>query len=541
MINTLHIKNIGIIDDLTINLNNGFNVLTGETGSGKTLIIDSLQILAGGRFSKEMIRTGEEYSFAELSLFLPDNTLCDEDNIIISREIHLNGKNLCKINGRLVAVSELKEFMSNIIDIHAQNDNQSILDVSTHINLINDYALKELSPIFEEYSENYNKYTNIKLELNKNYGDDKERIRKLDLLKYQVNEINSARLKENEEEELEDKRKLILNSEKISKNLKDADFVLSTNVIDGLNSAIHNLEKIADFDKNYNETLEKLKSTYYDLEEISRDVSGFTEDTYFDENEQYEIEERLNLIYSLKRKYGNNISEIISYGKKVQEEISEIENLDDYIAKLKNDLKALEKIMLEQCIKIHDIRSKYSKELSNKINIELQDLEMKNAKFETSIVFDNNYNFNKNGLDNIQFLISTNIGESAKPLIKIASGGEMSRIMLAIKSVISSFDQIPVIVFDEIDTGISGLAANKVAEKMKNISKSHQVICITHLAPIAAKGDHNYFISKNTENNKTKTSIKELSETEVINEIARISSGNISNIALEHAKELRSA
>ena len=541
MINTLHIKNIGIIDDLTINLNNGFNVLTGETGSGKTLIIDSLQILAGGRFSKEMIRTGEEYSFAELSLFLPSNTFCDEENIIVSREIHLSGKNLCKINGRLVAVSELKEFMSNIIDIHGQNDNQSILDISTHINLINNYSFKELSCILKAYSENYNKYMNIKLELNKNYGDDKERIRKLDLLKYQVNEIESAKLKDGEEQELEDKRKLILNSEKISKNLNDADFVLSNTVIDGINSAIHNLEKISDLDKSYSDILEKLQSNYYDLEEISRDVSSYAQDTYFDESKQSEIENRLDLIYSLKRKYGNNISEIISYGEKIKKEILEIENLDDYIAKLKNDLKSIEKIMLDQSIKMHNIRLKYGKELSEKINIELLDLEMKNAKFEISVEFDNNHKFDKNGLDNVEFLISTNIGETAKPLIKIASGGEMSRIMLAIKSIISSFDQIPIIVFDEIDTGISGLAANKVGKKMKNISKSHQVICITHLAPIAAKGDHNYLISKNTENNKTKTSIKELNETEIIREIARISTGNISNIALEHAKELRSA
>lgn len=541
MINTLHIKNIGIIDDLSINLNNGFNVLTGETGSGKTLIIDSLEILAGGRFSKDMIRSGEDYSFVELSLFLPNNTFCEDDNIIISREIHTNGRNQCKINGRMVTVAELKDFMSHIIDIHAQNDNLSILDISTHIELVNNYAFKELSLIFKEYSENYNKYMNIKLELNKNYGDDKERTRKLDLLKYQVNEITEAKLKEGEEEELDARRKLILNSEKIAKNLNEADNALSSGVIDGINLAIRNLEKISDFDKNYSEALERLQSAYYDLEEISRDISSFAEDTYFDENEQAEIEERLDLIYSLKRKYGNNISEIIEYGEKINQEISEIENLDDYIASLKKDLNNLEKVMLEQAKQMHEIRQKASLELSNKINIELQDLEMKNAKFEISINLDNSNKFNKNGLDNIEFLISTNLGENAKPLIKIASGGEMSRIMLAIKSIISEFDQIPVIVFDEIDTGISGLAASKVGEKMKSISKTHQVICITHLAPIAAKGDHNYFISKNAENNKTKTSVKELSEPEIIREIARISSGTVSNAALEHAKELRSA
>ena len=541
MINSLHIKNIGIIDDLTLNLNNGFNILTGETGSGKTLIIDSLEILSGGRFSKEIIRTGSDFSFVELSLFWPNNTFCSDDNIIISRETHLNGKNLCKINGRMVTVSELKEFMKHIIDIHAQNDNQSILDISTHINLVNNYAFNELSPIFKKYSENYNKYMNIKLELNKNYGDDKERIRKLDLLKYQANEIENANLKEDEEDELEIKRKLILNSEKISKNLKDADFSISNTAIDAINSTIHNLEKIADLDKNYKDTLEKLQSTYYDLEEISRDISSFAEDTCFDPNEQYEIEKRLDLIYSLKRKYGNNIPEIIEYGKKVNKEILEIENLDDYIDSLKKDLISIESIMLEDAIKMHEIRLKYANELSKKINIELQELEMKNAKFEISVSFDKTNKFNKNGLDSIEFLISTNLGETAKPLIKIASGGEMSRIMLAIKTVLSEFDKIPVIVFDEIDTGISGIAANKVGEKLKKISKTHQVICITHLAPIAAKGDHNYFISKNTENNKTRTSVKKLCEEEIIKEIARISSGSISNVAIEHAKELRSA
>ena len=541
MINTLHIKNIGIIDDLTINLNDGFNVLTGETGSGKTLIIDSLEILAGGRFSKEMIRTGEDYSFAELSLFLPDNTFCEDDNIIISREINTSGRNLCKINGRMVTVSELKDFMKNIIDIHAQNDNLSILDVSTHIELINNYAFEKLSPIFTKYSENYNKYMNIKLELNKNYGDDKERTRKLDLLRYQVNEITDAKLKDGEEEDLDARRSLILNSEKIAKNLTEADSSLSNSVIDGMNLAIRNLEKIADFDKSYSETLERLKSSYYDLEEISRDISEFSANTCFDESEQSEIEERLDLIYSLKRKYGNSISEINEYGEKIRKEISDIENLDDYISNLKKELKEIEKVILEQASKMHEIRLEAAKELSEKINIELKDLEMKNAKLSILVQFDETNKFNKNGLDNVEFFISTNLGEDAKSLIKIASGGEMSRIMLALKSVLSSYDQIPVIVFDEIDTGISGIAASKVGEKMKAISKSHQVICITHLAPIAAKGDHNYFISKNTENNKTKTSVKELSEPEIIEEIARISSGTVSNIAIEHAKELRSA
>jgi DNA repair protein RecN (Recombination protein N) len=540
MICSLHIKNIGIIDDLSINLNNGFNVLTGETGAGKTLIIDSLQILSGGRFSKEMIRHGETFSFVELSLFLPNNTFCDEENIIISREVHLNGRNLCKINGRMVTVSELKEFMKNVIDIHGQNDNQSILDINSHLELLDSYASNEINSLIDDYSIEYNKYVEIKLELSKNYGDDKEKMRKLDLLRYQANEISDAKLKENEEDDLEARRQIILNSEKISKNLSEADCQLSNNVIDGLSTAIHSLEKIENFDNSYSETLERLKSSYYDLQEISRDVSGFASDTYFDENEQSEIEERLDLIFSLKRKYGNTISEILEYEKNVKQEIEDIENLDEYIISLKAKLKTVQEKMLVLGKKIHEIRIKMAEELSNKINLELIDLEMQNAKFSISVNF-NEDTFYKTGLDKVEFLISTNIGEDAKPLIKIASGGEMSRIMLAIKTVLANIDKIPVMIFDEIDTGISGIAANKVGEKMKSISKTHQVICVTHLAPIAAKGDYNYFISKSTENNKTKTSVKELNEDEVIREIARISSGSISNVALEHAKELRSA
>ena len=393
--------------------------------------------------------------------------------------------------------------MKNVIDIHGQNDNQSILDISSHIDLLNNYSSNELSNLLDEYSKQYEEYVNIKLELSKNYGDDKEKTRKLDLLHYQSNEISEAKLKENEEEELEARRQVILNSEKISKNLITADNELSTTVIDGISTAIHSLEKIESFDNSYSEALERLKSLYYDLQELSRDVSSFANDACFDESEQSDIEERLDLIYFLKRKYGNNVTEIIEYGKTIKQEIEEIENLDEYINYLKTKLKDVETKMLEIGNKIHDIRTKKAEELSKKINAELKDLEMPNAKFSISVNLEEN-TFFKTGLDKVEFMIATNLGETVKPLTKIASGGEMSRIMLAIKTVLANVDKIPVMIFDEIDTGISGLAANKVGEKMKTISKTHQVICVTHLAPIAAKGDYNYFISKNTENNKTK-------------------------------------
>ena len=538
MINTLHIKNIGIIDDITINLNEGFNVLTGETGAGKSLIIGSLQILAGGRFSKEIIRHGEKNAFVEASFFVPNQEF-EEDTVIVSRELSISGRNICKINGRLVTVCELKNFMTNIIDIHGQNENQSLLNVNTHIELLDEYASQEIQELKIKYKEFYEEYLKIKSELNKNYGDDKEKQRKLDLLNYQVNEIEIANLKKDEEDELENRRKIIMSSEKISTNLAEAENQICNNTIDSLNVAIKAIEKIEQYNSEYSTIVERLKNSYYEIQEVSYDISSMGQEMCYDEEELNQIENRLDLINSLKRKYGNTIEEILNYKEQVNQEIFEIENLESYILNLKNDLRKVEKEMLELAKNINIIRNKYASILSTKINNELKDLEMKNAKFYISVEFSKETNFNINGLDKVEFVISTNVGEEAKSLIKIASGGEMSRIMLAIKSVLADVDKIPVIIFDEIDSGISGIAANATGEKMKNISRNHQVLCVTHLASIAAKGDYNYFVCKEIENEKTKTKVKQLDEEEILKEIARISSGTVTDISINHAKELR--
>ncbi len=538
MINTLHIKNIGIIDDITINLNEGFNVLTGETGAGKTLIIGSLQILAGGRFSKEMIRKGEKNSYVEMSVYLP-NSEYEDDTVIVSREINISGKNTCKINGRLVTVNELKKFMGNVIDIHGQNENQSILDIGTHIELLDDYASEKIKDLKLKYQKLYEEYNKIKLEINKNYGDDKEKQRKLDLLNYQVTEIENANLKINEEEELENTRKIMMSSEKIAVNLSEAEEQLNENTIDSMSIVIKSLEKIEQYNEEYEKIASRLKECYYEIQEASRDISCLNSDMEFNEEEQAKVEERLDLINSLKRKYGNNIKEILDYKNKINQEIFEIKNLEGYITSLKNKFKELENEMKKIANQMNSIRNEYAKELSEKINKELEELEMKSARFSINIELSEENIFNKNGLDKVEFLISTNVGEEAKPLIKIASGGEMSRIMLAIKNVLADVDKIPVIIFDEIDTGISGIAANVTGEKIKKISKKHQVICVTHLASIAAKGDYNYYVCKEIENDKTKTRVKQLTEEEILKEIARISSGTVTDISINHAKELR--
>ena len=538
MISSLHIKNIGIIEDLSVDLNNGLNVLTGETGAGKTLIIDSLQIISGGRFSKEMIRKGETNSFVELCMYNPESQYSIDGNIIVSREININGKNMCKINGRMVTVNELKEFMMKFIEIHGQNDNQTILDAKSHIKYLDGFIFNELKDKKEEYAKLYDRYVEIKNELKMNYGDDKERQRKLDLLKYQMDEIEEANLKLNEEEELEEKRKIFLNSEKISENLTEADTLLSENTIDSLSMVIRALEKIENIDKKYEKASTELKNTYYELQELARDISNYKDDIYFDEEERNYVEERLDLIYSLKRKYGNDISEILKYKDDIKEEINHIENLDTYNQKLKSELNGIKEKLDELGRKISNVRKKGADKLSANINNELEDLEMKNAKINVKVQYMED-EFYKNGKDIVKFYITTNLGEDEKELSKIASGGEMSRTMLAIKKVLADTDNMPILIFDEIDTGISGKAANSVANKLKAISKKHQVICISHLPNIAANADYNYFISKDVNGNRTKTKIKQLEEEEIIKEIARISSGEINEITLKYAYELR--
>ena len=538
MINTLHIKNIGIIDEITLDLNEGFNVITGETGAGKTLIVGSLQILAGGRFSKEMIRTGETNSFVEASISVP-NMGYEDNEVIVSREINLKGKNTCKINGRLVTVAELKSFMNDIIDIHGQNENQTILDIATHIEYLDEYIGGELLSIKQEYKEYYEKYLKVNQDLKNNYGDDMEKRRQLDLLNYQAKEIEDASLKEGEEDELEERRKMYMSSEKISCALEEAENSLSEQAIDSINYAIKSMQKIEEFNEEYANLAQRLKDAYYEIQEASRDISYMNEGFDFDEEKQNEVEERLELIKTLKRKYGNSIEEILEYAEKVDKEIYDIQNLEEYVKKLKEEKSKIVEKMLDLSNKMNIIRTKNAIKLSEKVNKELTELEMKNARFIVNVEFDEEDKFTEKGLDKVEFLISTNIGEEAKPLVKIASGGEMSRIMLAIKNVLANVDKIPVIIFDEVDSGISGVAANVTGDKIKQISKLHQVICVTHLASIAAKGDYNYYVSKDVVKNKTRTSIKRLNEEEVLQEIARISTGTISEISIKHAYELR--
>lgn len=535
MITTLHIKNVGIIDDLTIELDKGFNVLTGETGAGKTLIIDSINIISGGRFSKEIIRRGEEYSFVELNLFLENYDGFPDGNVVISREVHVNGRNTCKINGRLVTVTELKNFMSNIIDIHGQNDNLKILSKMYQIDYLDNYCGEDLLKLKLDYSEKYSKYLDIKKKLKENLSDNKERERKLDLLQYEFDEIDNANLKIDEENELNEKRNIYLNSEKISTSISQT-VDSSDKAMAMIGNAVKAIEKIANIDSKYDKKLEEIRNIYYELEEFSHEINLMNDDMYFDENEINELESRIDLIHTLKRKYGNSIEEILIYKDSIEAEINRINNLDEENEKLKNELEQVIDSMNTISIKMHDFRNDISVKLNDRINCELVDLEMKNAKFNAKVKLVDD--FNQFGRDDVEFYISPNVGEEENELSKIASGGEMSRIMLAIKNVLADTDDTPVLIFDEIDTGISGKAAKSVGKKLRRISETHQVICITHQPSIAAVGNSNYFIYKNTIDGRTATAVKKLNKEEVVEEIARISNGEVTNIAKQHALEL---
>ena len=535
MITTLHIKNVGIIDDLTIELDKGFNVLTGETGAGKTLIIDSINIISGGRFSKEIIRRGEEYSFVELNLFLENYDGFPDGNVVISREVHLNGRNTCKINGRLVTVTELKNFMSNIIDIHGQNDNLKILSKMYQIDYLDNYCGEDLLKLKLDYSEKYSKYLDIKKKLKENLSDNKERERKLDLLQYEFDEIDNANLKIDEENELNEKRNIYLNSEKISTSISQT-VDSSDKAMAMIGNAVKAIEKIANIDSKYDKKLEEIRNIYYELEEFSHEINSMNDDMYFDENEINELESRIDLIHTLKRKYGNSIEEILRYKDSIEAEINRINNLDEENEKLKNELEQVIDSMNTISIKMHDFRNDISVKLNDRINCELVDLEMKNAKFNAKVKLVDD--FNQFGRDDVEFYISPNVGEEENELSKIASGGEMSRIMLAIKNVLADTDDTPVLIFDEIDTGISGKAAKSVGKKLRRIGEMHQVICITHQPSIAAVGNSNYFIYKNTIDGRTATAVKKLNKEEVVEEIARISNGEVTNIAKQHALEL---
>lgn len=551
MLANLSIKNVGIIEAVSIDFTEGLNILTGETGAGKTLIIGSIKMILGERISKDIIRKGADSASVDALFCLEDDSLINkieelgvelDNELVISREISLNGRNICKVNGRTVTTLELKKIGSLLIDVHGQHDNQSLLDVKKHIELLDSYAQEELELVMNEYQKLYKKRNEIKEKIASLSGEPEEREKKIEFLRFQIDEIDAAELKVGEEEELNEKRKVLGNSEKIVGGLSKAYNLLedsNESAKSKIQSAIKSISMISDIDAKYAELYKGLEDVYYTLEEYSRDIEQYNSEMEIDPRELEVIDERLDLIFNLKRKYGANIQEILNYRDRTANEYEELVNSRELVESLIKQCKEIEQTMRVKASEISAIRQKNAKIIEERLEEGIQDLEMKKARFKISVESSENASFKVNGTDNVEILFSSNLGEDLKPLAKVASGGEISRIMLVLKDVLADSDEVPTMIFDEIDVGISGKSAFAVAKKMKTIADKKQILSVTHLAPIAGAGNNNLFIEKVLENERTFTKVRTLNKEEVIMEVARIVSGdNITGSAIEHAKEI---
>lgn len=555
MIRELHIKNIAVIEEVTMSFGDGFHVLTGETGAGKSILIDSINMALGGRTAKDLIRTGAETASvdvifelsAEVEKKLQELDVESEDGFLyISRIIGVDGKSKCKINGHMVPVSILKEVSEYLLTIHGQNDNQSILSPKSHIHFVDSYG--NYSDVLEEYKVQYNKVKEIKKELDALITDEKEKARRVDLLSYQIKEIESAKLTDGEEEDLEERKKYLSNIEEIVEKAGGAYSALygdeqQSAAYDLIATAVHNLDGVHGYDAKLNEYYDTLSSVLADLEDVTHELKSYIDDVDYEQGELDMIEERLNTIYDLKRKYGGTISDVLEYLEKAQKELSEIEDSDAKRAELTALLEKESAALKEIAMKLSDLRRDTAISLQTDIMHELSDLDMQKMRFSVAIELmeneDGSIKYTNQGCDRVEFMISCNPGEELKPLSKIASGGEMSRIMLAIKSILAESDIVETLVFDEIDTGVSGRAAQKIAEKICMLSKKHQILCITHLAQIASMADTHFLIEKNSDDESTSTTVISLDEDERKTELARIIGGvMITDITLQAAQEM---
>lgn len=555
MLLQLGIQNIALIDKLNLEIAPGLNVLTGETGAGKSIIIDSINAVLGERVNKDLIRNGKEKAFIE-AVFECENTYVndilqqlgievEDGNIIISREISISGKNTCRINGRLVNVSVLKQVGELLLDIHGQHDNQSLLKTETHIELLDAFGGTTIEALKSDYQGIFGQYKNIKSKLQGLIGDKGEIARRMDMLKFQIDEIENAKVKKGEDETLSKQRQILANSEKIINSIISSYDLLNEgnngeSALYNSNRALQELSNILKYDAELNPIYEKLESVVYQLEDICEDLRAKREAAEFNPDALSQIDERLDIISRLKRKYGITIEEILVFLENSKKEYDELLQSESLIKELNKKLSAILEKMYESTKKLHLERQKAALILEKNITSELENLEMKNAKFKVNLLInEDEKNFSKNGLNTVEFLISSNIGEPLKPLSRIASGGEMSRIMLAIKTILANVDAIPTLIFDEIDTGISGKAAQRVGEKLSYISKTHQVLCVTHLSQLACMADNHLYIEKNSNNENTFTSVRYLDKKGRIEEIARIIGGSdITTLAIKHAEEL---
>ncbi len=534
MIDHISIKNFAIIENTEVDFEDGLNIITGETGSGKSIAVEAISLALGSRADTSSIRTGADKAVVQLLGSL------DGEEVLITREVSSTGKNICKLNGEIVTLAQLNAVSRRLADIHGQYDNQSLLNPDYHIILLDMYRSDASASKKAEVAACFHKYQEIRTALSSLLSHEKENARRQDFYRYEVAEIQKANLRAGEDAELEKRIYLLQNSEKIFENVERTYSLLFENTpsaIDELGICLNSLSDVSSCSDELEEINSEFSDIYYRLRDLSGSLRGVLDGLNFSPDEMDRAINRLNTIDNLKKKYGNSIEEILAYEQHIAEELDKIENFDEEKARLEAELGKAKKELLEVSKELSDIRKATAGELEERITSELSDLNFKDAKLEISIT--PLAAPTENGMDNVEILIATNRGEPLKPLAKIASGGEMSRIMLAFKNVISSCDNIPTLIFDEIDAGISGITASIVGRKLKEISKHHQIICITHLPQIAACADSNYRIYKETDDEKTYTNIQKLSEDGRIEEIARLLGGaTVTETTLASAREL---
>ena len=546
MLSLLHIENIAVIECADISFDRGFNVLTGETGAGKSIVIDAISAILGQRAYRDMIRTGtSKASVRAVFTDVPKLPWFEENGVeydpetIIQREVHLDGKNVCRVNGSLVTVSILNKLGIQLINIHGQHDSASLFDEANHLTFLDDFAGNDA--IREAYAEKYGAVDKLRREINRISMDEGEKLRRMETLKYQIEEIEKANLEAGEDDALEERRKLLQNSEKIANGLNEAvEGLYGGDDTDGaaslLNMAERALARIAKYSDDIASLHEKVADLMYqvqDAAEIARDVQY---ELSYSADELDRIESRLDVIHKLRRKYGTTCADILQYLEKAKQELDEIEFADDHVERLKKKLKKAEKEAWDAALELRKNRQEVAEKLSARILTELAQLDMPKVQFACQFT---ELELTAGGADAVAFYMSANVGEALKPMSKVASGGELARIMLAMKNVLAEQDKVDTLIFDEVDTGVSGRAAQKVAEKLKAVARAKQVLCVTHLPQIAAMGDTHMLIAKGERDGRTYTTVTPLDLEGRKRELARIIGGaNITEITLKSAEEM---
>ncbi|MBM7855505.1 DNA repair protein RecN (Recombination protein N) [Desulfohalotomaculum tongense] len=555
MLHSLYIKNFALIDDITVEFEPGFNVLTGETGAGKSILLDALQVALGGRASAEYIRAGKDKAVVQAAFQTEHIDLkarleslglepSEDGLLILSREISRSGRNWCRVNGQVVTLAMYRQAGAGLVDLHSQHQQQSLLDPERHLDLLDSFGGRQITSRKEQVAEYYHRWQQLENRLRQLQNNARDIARQIDMLQFQAQEIEKANLAPGEDNQLMDERNVLANAEKISllgntvrRNLYSGGGQYSVSAVELIGEAVNSLRELTQYDKKMAQMLQSLEEALYTVEDVAREISGYLDNVEYDPQRLDYIEKRLDEINRLKKKYGESVAEILSYHKNILNQLDELSGSEEQLDELKQQREKYYRLWKQEAEALSNLRREMAEKMQQKVTKELAALEMGKVRFKVG--FQPLDKPTPKGMDEVQFLIATNPGEPLKPLHKIASGGELSRFMLAVKCLLAGADKVPTLIFDEVDTGIGGRALRSVGEKMAQIGQKHQVITVTHAPQVACFARNHYLIKKEVLENRTYTSIKKLDYRGRVNELTRmLGGGDSSNAVLEHAEEL---